>query len=39
MEFIYDVAQNLPDATFTRKYYSFSGWNTEADGSGSGYNS
>ena len=27
----------LPESKFTRKYYSFNGWNTEADGSGTAY--
>lgn len=28
----------LPEGRFTRQYYSFNGWNTEADGSGTAYN-
>ena len=32
--FTYDVPQNLTKNTFTRDGYSFSGWNTESNGSG-----
>ena len=35
--FTYDVAQALNQNTFTRTGYSFTGWNTQADGSGSTY--
>jgi hypothetical protein len=35
--FTYDQSQNLFDNTYTRKNYLFSGWNTKADGSGTGY--
>lgn len=33
----YNVAQNLTKNTFTREDYNFSGWNTEADASGTMY--
>ena len=35
--FTYDVAQALNQNTFTRTGYSFTGWNTQADGNGSMY--
>ena len=35
--FTYDTAQALNQNTFTRTGYSFTGWNTQADGSGSTY--
>ena len=35
--FTYDVAQALNQNTFTRTGYSFTGWNTQADGNGSTY--
>ena len=35
--FTYDVAQALNQNTFTRTGYSFTGWNTQANGSGSTY--
>ncbi len=38
-EFIYDVEKSLPKCTFTREGYSFTGWNTELDGSGQLYSS
>ncbi|MBM6779651.1 InlB B-repeat-containing protein [Collinsella tanakaei] len=36
-DFTYDVAQTLEPNAFTRNGYVFSGWNTEADGSGAFY--
>ncbi len=36
-DFTYDVAQALEPNAFTRDGYVFSGWNTEADGSGAFY--
>lgn len=36
-DFTYDVAQTLEPNAFTRDGYVFSGWNTEADGSGAFY--
>ena len=35
--FSYDTAQNLTTNSFTRTGYTFTGWNTEANGSGTGY--
>ena len=35
--FTYNVAQNLTANSFTRTGYTFAGWNTEADGSGTSY--
>ena len=35
--FTYDAAQALNQNTFTRTGYSFTGWNTQADGNGSTY--
>ena len=32
--FVYDIEQNLTTNTFTKVGYTFSGWNTESDGSG-----
>ena len=36
-QFTYDTAQNLITNTFTRTGYTFAGWNTAADGSGTSY--
>ena len=36
-DFTYDIAQNLTVNTFKRTGYTFTGWNTEADGSGTAY--
>ena len=33
----YGVATRLPENSFTREKYSFTGWNTKADGSGTSY--
>lgn len=33
----YGVASRLPENSFTREKYSFTGWNTKADGSGTSY--
>ena len=33
----YDVAQELSENTFTRTGYTFTGWNTQADGKGTAY--
>src|SRR5699024_5033806 len=33
----YDKAQNLPTNGFTKTGYSFTGWNTKADGTGTAY--
>ncbi len=33
----YDESEDLPENTFTRNGYTFDGWNTEADGSGTDY--
>ena len=33
----YDVAKNLTSNSFTRTGYTFSGWNTKADGTGTSY--
>lgn len=33
----YDVAKNLTENGFSRRGYSFAGWNTKADGSGASY--
>ena len=35
--FVYDTAQNLNANTFTRTGYTFTGWNTNADGTGTAY--
>ncbi|MBP5337689.1 MAG: InlB B-repeat-containing protein [Prevotella sp.] len=35
--FVYDTAQALIANTYTRKGYTFDGWNTKADGSGTAY--
>ena len=35
--FVYDAAQALTANAFTRKGYTFEGWNTKADGSGEAY--
>ena len=35
--FTYDAAQNLSTNTFTRIGYTFAGWNTKADGTGTSY--
>lgn len=35
--FTYDAAQNLSPNTFTRTGYTFAGWNTNADGTGTSY--
>ena len=37
MSMTYDVAGNLTDNAFKRTGYSFTGWNTKADGSGTKY--
>lgn len=37
MSFTYDVAQNLTTNTFTKTGYTFSGWNTKANGTGTVY--
>ena len=37
MNFTYDVAQSLTANAFTREDFSFSGWNTQANGSGTSY--
>ena len=37
MVMTYDVAKNLTDNAFKRTGYSFTGWNTKADGSGTKY--
>jgi len=37
MSFVYETAQNLSANTFTKTGYLFSGWNTEADGTGTSY--
>jgi len=36
-EFVADTAQNLSANSFTRANYSFAGWNTKADGTGTAY--
>lgn len=36
-DFTYDAAQALTENAFTRKGYTFEGWNTKADGSGNAY--
>ncbi|MBQ8996505.1 InlB B-repeat-containing protein, partial [Candidatus Saccharibacteria bacterium] len=36
-QFQRDLAANLPENTFTREGYTFTGWNTKADGSGTSY--
>ena len=36
-QFIYSVAQNLTSNSFIKTGYKFTGWNTEADGTGTGY--
>ena len=35
--FVYDVAQNLTQNAFTRTGYTFEGWNSKADGTGTPY--
>lgn len=35
--FTYDVAQNLTTNSYTREGYTFAGWNTKADGTGTSY--
>ena len=35
--FVYDVAQNLTANSFTREGYTFTGWNTKVDGTGTSY--
>ena len=35
--FTYGVAQNLTENTFTHTGYTFTGWNTQADGNGTSY--
>ena len=37
-DFTYDAGQALSANSFTREGYTFVGWNTAADGSGTGYN-
>ena len=37
LPFTYDQAQNLTANTFNRTNYSFNGWNTKADGTGTNY--
>ena len=37
MDFVYGTSRNLTANTFTRRSYSFAGWNTEANGSGTSY--
>ena len=32
-----DIAWGVPDSTFTKTGYAFTGWNTKADGKGTGY--
>ena len=36
-EFTFDAAQALTENNFTREGYTFNGWNTESDGSGTSY--
>ena len=36
-EFTFDVEQALTENSFTREGYTFNGWNTESDGSGTNY--
>lgn len=36
-DFVYDTAKNLTENVFTRRGYTFEGWNTKADGSGDSY--
>ncbi len=36
-DFTYDVAQNLTEIGFTKTGYTFTGWNTMADGKGTSY--
>ncbi len=36
-KFTYDIEKTLPKCTFTKKSYSFIGWNTELDGTGESY--
>jgi uncharacterized repeat protein (TIGR02543 family) len=36
-DFTYGTAQNLTENAFTRTGYTFTGWNTRADGTGTGY--
>ena len=35
--FVYDTAQNLTENAFTRTGYTFTGWNSKADGTGTPY--
>jgi len=35
--FTFDVSQNLSENTFTKPGYTFAGWNTKTDGSGTSY--
>lgn len=35
--FTYDVSQNLTASTFTKTGYTFAGWNTSSDGTGTNY--
>ena len=35
--FVYDVAQNLAENAYTKVGYTFAGWNTQSDGSGTPY--
>ncbi len=37
MTFVGSETKTLPDSTFERTYYNFTGWNTLADGSGTAY--
>ena len=37
MEFVQNGSKRLPPCTFTRDGYSFKGWNTKADGTGTAY--
>ncbi|MCR4994715.1 MAG: InlB B-repeat-containing protein [Bacteroidales bacterium] len=36
-DFVYDTAKNLTENVFTRRGYTFEGWNTQADGNGDSY--
>lgn len=36
-KFVYDTSQNLTANEFSRKGYTFNGWNTKADGKGTSY--
>ena len=35
--FVYDTAQNLTENTYTKQGYTFNGWNTKPDGTGTSY--